>query len=102
MTVKPAIWFKVFKRDKGICQYCGISLLQNISLYFSATVDHIVSKVVGGTDDIENLVCSCRACNSMLTRKKDLKTFTGRKSHVLKRRQEVQKDLEDWILKIDS
>lgn len=48
----------VFKRDKGMCRYCGASLDSNY------TVDHIVPKSKNGTDDLENLVLSCRSCNS--------------------------------------
>ena len=97
MTVKTSIWFKVFERDKGICQYCKINLLQSFSVYFSATVDHIVARSAGGTDNLENLACCCPACNSMLSRQKNLKTLEERKSYVLKRREEVQEKLESWI-----
>jgi 5-methylcytosine-specific restriction endonuclease McrA len=34
-----------------------------------ATVDHIVPRIKGGTDDTENTVIACRACN---VRKKNL------------------------------
>lgn len=37
------------------CCYCGSK--QNLSL------DHIVPKIKGGTDDTSNLVCACVSCN---------------------------------------
>lgn len=48
----------VFKRDKGMCRYCGCGLDSNY------TIDHVIPKSKSGTDDLENLVLSCRSCNS--------------------------------------
>lgn len=62
MTVRKAISkrvrFEVFKRDQFICQYCGahppIVILH---------LDHIDPVVAGGSNDIDNLVTACEACN---------------------------------------
>lgn len=45
------------------CVYCGAE--DNLSL------DHLIPRIKGGTDDVDNLVCSCRSCNSSKG-KKDL------------------------------
>ncbi len=50
--------FEVFKRDSFTCQYCGQSAPDVI-----LEVDHIVPVASGGTDDVMNLVTSCRDCN---------------------------------------
>ena len=50
--------FEVFKRDKFTCQYCGASAPEVI-----LEIDHIKPVSKGGTDDILNLVTSCRDCN---------------------------------------
>ena len=50
--------FEVFKRDSFTCQYCGASAPEAI-----LEVDHIVPVAKGGTNDILNLVTSCRDCN---------------------------------------
>ena len=46
----------IFARDDYTCQYCGYRGKQ-------LTVDHVVPKRLGGSDDWENLVTCCRKCN---------------------------------------
>lgn len=50
--------FEVFKRDSFTCQYCGRSA-PNVIL----EVDHIVPVAEGGTNEVINLITSCRDCN---------------------------------------
>lgn len=52
------IRFEVFKRDSFTCQYCGRSA-PNVIL----EVDHIVPVAEGGTNEVINLITSCRDCN---------------------------------------
>lgn len=47
----------IFTRDGHRCQYCGGT---NVPL----TIDHIVPRTRNGTDDWDNLVCCCTACNN--------------------------------------
>ncbi len=61
MKKKPIHWrtrFYVFQRDAGHCQYCGAELTFN-----TFTMDHVIPKDSGGTDDAENLRLSCATCN---------------------------------------
>ena len=61
MARKPlskTVRFEVFKRDKFTCQYCGSSAPDVI-----LEVDHIKPVSKGGTDDLLNLITSCRNCN---------------------------------------
>lgn len=53
--------FKVFTRDKFTCRYCGRSPLEDIEVKLHC--DHIVPSSKGGTDELENLVTSCKECN---------------------------------------
>lgn len=46
------------ERDDFTCQYCG-QRAPDVTLH----VDHKVPVVDGGTDDLENLVTACAACN---------------------------------------
>lgn len=48
----------VLKRDGYVCAYCHKQLEGS-----DATVDHILAKENGGTDDAYNLVSACRRCN---------------------------------------
>ena len=50
---------RVLKRDSYTCAYCGDAANE---------VDHVVARVKGGSDDLDNLVAACRRCN---IRKKD-------------------------------
>jgi 5-methylcytosine-specific restriction endonuclease McrA len=57
-SVSKKVRFEVFKRDKFICQYCGRHA-PNIIL----EIDHIEPVSKGGTNDILNLITSCKECN---------------------------------------
>ncbi|WCM21394.1 HNH endonuclease [Paraburkholderia bryophila] len=46
----------VFARDKEACVYCGKRK--------HLTLDHVMPKSRGGSDDFENLALACRSCNS--------------------------------------
>ena len=48
----------VFKRDRGICQYCGTTS-------GPMTIDHVVPRSHGGSDTWDNLVCACARCNNI-------------------------------------
>jgi len=50
--------FEVFKRDEFTCQYCGRKPPEVI-----LHVDHITPVSKGGSDDISNLITSCKDCN---------------------------------------
>lgn len=50
--------FEVFKRDQFACQYCGAHPPAVI-----LHVDHIHPVAEGGTNDTDNLVTACAACN---------------------------------------
>ena len=47
---------KIFERDLYRCRYCGSH--KDISL------DHVIPVSKGGSDEPDNLVTACRACNS--------------------------------------
>jgi 5-methylcytosine-specific restriction endonuclease McrA len=46
---------QVLQRDGYICAYCGQPADQ---------VDHVIPRVRGGSDALENLVAACRRCNT--------------------------------------
>ena len=55
---------RILKRDKGLCQPCmKLGLLSTAN-----TVDHIIPKAEGGTDDANNLQAICDPCHNAKTR----------------------------------
>lgn len=61
---KKALW----KRQKGICHYCGQNMKKHGNEKRSATLDHVIPKSKGGVNARWNLVLCCMQCN---TRKGD-------------------------------
>jgi HNH endonuclease len=51
----------VQERARGLCEYCH-SQMDVTGHEFP--VDHILPKMLGGTDEIDNLCCSCSGCNT--------------------------------------
>jgi hypothetical protein len=56
--IKKSVRFEVFKRDGFVCQYCGAHPPTAI-----LHIDHIHPVADGGTNDIDNLITACEACN---------------------------------------
>jgi 5-methylcytosine-specific restriction endonuclease McrA len=46
----------IFRRDDNKCVYCGSSQ--------QLTIDHVIPRSAGGSDNWENLVTACRSCNT--------------------------------------
>lgn len=65
------------KQDKK-CFYC-----EKILEFNKSTVDHIKPRCRGGSNDIENLVMSCKSCNSAksFTDKPTYKKFINWPAH---------------------
>lgn len=59
MAVSKRLRFEVLKRDNHACRYCG-----GVAPEVRLTVDHVVPKALGGTDDPSNLVAACVDCNA--------------------------------------
>ena len=57
--ISNSLRFEVFQRDRHTCQYCG-RRAPDVEL----EVDHVIPVARGGTDAFENLMTSCRECNS--------------------------------------
>lgn len=50
---------KIYERDNYKCQHCGKQLDR-----FTSTLDHVTPVSKGGDNSFENLITSCRECNS--------------------------------------
>jgi 5-methylcytosine-specific restriction endonuclease McrA len=49
----------IYERDKNTCQYCGKSVEKK-----DLNLDHVIPRDFGGKTTWENIVCSCKACNT--------------------------------------
>ncbi len=52
---------QVRERAHNVCEYCHLH--QDDSPLAALHVEHIIPKVHGGTDDVENLALACIDCN---------------------------------------
>ena len=73
--MRESVRLAVFQRDDFTCRYCGFRSTQirvpmDCPRWMSRArwrallhVDHVIPRSRGGTDDLENLVTACSACN---------------------------------------
>lgn len=66
----------VLAKTSGKCVYCGVILSTKGGRPDSYEPDHVLPVKEGGSDDVANLVPSCRSCNSK-KRAKTLVKFVG-------------------------
>ncbi len=96
-NISKKIRFEVFKRDMFTCQYCGKSSPDVI-----LEVDHINPVAEGGTNDLTNLITSCRDCNrGKGARKLDDDSAVNkqrRQLELLQERREQIEMMQEWQL----
>ena len=56
--ISRQVRLSIFRRDDFACQYCGTKGTAE-----TLAIDHVIPKVLGGTNDIDNLVTACHMCN---------------------------------------
>lgn len=64
---EPVSFKKIYKRDGGVCQICGLPVPYDKSpeKLWSATIDHIKPLSLGGTHEPSNCQLAHRLCNSV-------------------------------------
>lgn len=72
---------EIYYRDGGHCRYCGKNLT-SFSDWLIYTIDHVVPRAAGGTDEADNLVLCCPSCNWLLSRAVDCLTVESRGARV--------------------
>lgn len=60
MPISEATKQSVRERAEYLCEYCHSLELLSANRF---TIDHLVPRSLGGSDDIENLALACRRCN---------------------------------------
>lgn len=66
--IRPKKRRKIYCRDNWTCVYCGIYMPEDKVASHVRTLDHIIPRSKGGSNDETNLVTCCVTCNS---RRKD-------------------------------
>lgn len=59
-SIKLSLRRKIYDRDNGMCYLCGME----IKFFSQATVDHVIPKSKGGTNDKSNLKITHSSCNN--------------------------------------
>lgn len=60
--IRPAKRLSIYLRDGFACAYCGTDLRSAEPA--NVTLDHLLPRSAGGTNDATNLITACRSCNS--------------------------------------
>ena len=64
MNIAPEIVDEIICRDEHKCVYCGFKG-DSFEKWLQLSIDHLIPKSQGGSDDSENLVTACNHCNSV-------------------------------------
>lgn len=67
-VVSESVRVQVVEQAGGLCEYCRYPEEFNSGRF---AVDHILPRLLGGTDELSNLALACRSCNE---RKQDATT----------------------------
>ena len=96
-------FLQLFERDLGRCVYCGLDLKADYDRFMMATEDHLIPGSKGTySRDLENLVLSCRTCNSLKSnfvpepaldhRNQRRQYVTAVRAHIMSKRNERLKE----------
>lgn len=70
----------VLTKTSGKCVYCAVVLVVGSGCQASFEVDHVLPVVLGGSDDIANLVPACRRCNQSKRARTALVFLSGKEA----------------------
>lgn len=73
--IRPEKRLAIYIRDGFQCAYCGRSLKHAAPA--EVTLDHLLPRVAGGSNEATNLITACRACNSSRQEKPWMDYATG-------------------------
>ena len=89
----------IFERDDFTCRYCGTGGRGSFEQWFTAHlgVDHVKPRKHGGSDEAENLVTCCHACN-VYKGSADCDSFEEALAYVEERRDIARKWYEKHVV----
>ena len=73
-TPRQILRAAVIAKRGRTCMYCGKGPLYKKALH----LDHIVPRALGGKDEVQNLIVSCRLCNQRKGKKEAAKFVLDR------------------------
>lgn len=86
---------EVARRSRGLCAYCRA---QETVVGMRFTVDHVIPRLLGGTDDLSNLCWACWDCNLIkLGRIAALDPLTGEQVPLFHPNHQAWEDHFGWV-----
>lgn len=85
----------IYIRDGERCVYCAQPA--GVGVQAALTLDHIVPRGEGGTNDPSNLLTACRLCNCS-RRGDDFDAFVGNPARSSALRRQAARDLTEYLL----
>lgn len=73
--IRPEKRLAIYLRDGFACLYCGSDLRGSVAS--DVTLDHLLPRSAGGTNDPTNLITACRTCNCTRGNKPWVDTCSG-------------------------
>jgi len=98
--MKPDPRQHIYERDNFTCRYCGWSGVTNFDqgLLGSLTIDHVVPKKHGGSEEDSNLVVACHVCN-MLKGQEKCSSIENDREIIARKRAKYRTWFENFVLK---
>ena len=79
----------VYVKNHFTCVYCGFDG-RPFEYWMQLSIDHIRPKSCGGSDEIDNLVVACRACNA-ITSKMEFDADRSREQILREKQERIRK-----------
>ena len=92
---------RILERDSYRCQYCGLVGMATFENSLVMSVDFVRPRAGKGKKKEENLVAACRPCN-VIKGRRAFTNFEEAKTYVLQRRQELRKEWEAKVARLQS
>lgn len=89
----------VQKRDDYRCQYCGKDGLASLDNWHDCTIDHVMPRKHGGSNDDDNLVTCCGYCNA-IKGQRQFGSVEEARDFIMRRREELEGDYKEVLAEV--
>ena len=96
---KVGLMREVQRRDNFMCRYCGKDGLASLDNWHDCTIDHVVPRTHGGSDDETNLVTCCGYCNAIKS-ERVFESIDAARAYIMERRKKLQGHYEKVLDKV--